>query len=133
MPEHVLIIDDEPRLVAVLQIRLQASGFRVDVAYNGQDGLEAAARLRPQIILLDINMPVMDGLQVCRSLRADAELNAIPIIVMSAVTHEVARDNAIKAGANLFLAKPYQAQLVIAAIRATMEGKGVMGGMQTIS
>src|SRR5580658_10334211 len=133
MPEQVLIIDDEPRLVAVLQIRLQASGFRVDVAYNGQDGLEAAARLRPQIILLDINMPVMDGLQVCRSLRADPELNAIPIIVMSAVTHEVARDNAIKAGANLFLAKPYQAPLVIAAIRATMEGKGITRGMQAIS
>jgi DNA-binding response OmpR family regulator len=132
MPEHVLIIDDEPRLVAVLQIRLQASGFRVDVAYNGEEGLAKAARLRPQVVLLDVNMPVMDGLQVCRSLRADPELSGTRVIVMSAVTHETARDNAIMAGADLFVAKPYQAPQVISAIRSVMESQGSAGGKSTM-
>lgn len=127
MPDQVLLIDDDPRLVAVLQIRLEASGYLVHVAYNGEDGLSAAKRLRPQAIVLDVNMPGMNGLQVCHLVRSDQELCATPVIVMSAVTHETARRAAIEAGANQFLSKPYQAAQVVAAIRAAIEGRSVTG------
>ena len=100
MPDQVLLIDDDPRLVMALQIRLTASGYLVHAAHNGEDGLSAAKRIRPQVIVLDVNMPGLDGLQVCRLVAADQELSATPVIMMSAVTHEVARQAAIEVGAN---------------------------------
>jgi DNA-binding response OmpR family regulator len=128
MPDQVLLIDDDPRLVTVLQIRLTASGYLVHIAHSGEDGLSAAKRLQPQVIVLDVNMPGLDGLQVCRLVRADQILSATPVIMMSAVTHDVARLAAMEAGANQFLGKPYQAAQVMAAIRVAIEGQRLQGG-----
>jgi two-component system, OmpR family, response regulator MprA len=128
MPDQVLLIDDDPRLVMALQIRLTALGYLVHAAHGGEDGLSAAKRLRPHVIVLDVNMPGMDGLQVCRLVRADQELRATPVIMMSAVTHDIARQAAIDAGANQFLGKPYQAAQVMAAIRAAIESQRLTGG-----
>ena len=127
MPDQVLLIDDDPRLVMALQIRLTASGYLVHTAYSGEEGLSAARRVRPQVIVLDVNMPGMDGLQVCRAVRADEQLNATPIIIMSAVTHESARRAAMEAGASEFMGKPYQPAPVMAAIRAAIERAGAAG------
>jgi DNA-binding response OmpR family regulator len=123
MSDLVLLIDDDPRLVAVLQIRLEACGYLVHAAHGGEEGLSAAKRLRPRVIVLDVNMPGMDGLEVCRLVRADGELCGTPIIVMSAVTHEAARQAATTAGANQFLGKPYQPAQVLAVIRAAVESQ----------
>jgi CheY-like chemotaxis protein len=127
MPDLVLLIDDDPRLVAVLQIRLEASGYIVHAEYGGVAGLAAAKRLRPSVIIMDVNMPVMDGLQVCRHVRADEELFSTPIIVMSAVTHEQAQRAAVMAGASQFLGKPYQPAQVLAAIRNAIDSQTVAG------
>jgi DNA-binding response OmpR family regulator len=129
MSDQLLLIDDDPRLIAALRIRLEACGYLVHAAPSGEEGLSAARRLRPRMIVLDVNMPGMDGLQVCRLVRADVEISATPIIVISAVTHEAARQAAIDAGANLFLGKPYHAAQVIAAIRAAIGGHSVSGGV----
>ncbi len=121
MSDRVLIIDDDPRLVAALQIRLGAAGYEVHAAFSGGEGLAAAKRCRPQAIVLDINMPDISGHEVCRRTRADSELGAAPIIVISAVAHESARHAAIDAGATEFIPKPYQVAHVLAAIRAAID------------
>jgi len=111
-----------------LQIRLTAMGYLVHTANGGEVGLSAAKRLLPQVIVLDVNMPGLDGLQVCRLVRADQQLCATPVIMMSAVTHDIARQAAMEAGANQFLGKPYQAAQVMAAIRAAIESQRLPEG-----
>jgi DNA-binding response OmpR family regulator len=121
MPELVLLIDDDPRLVSALQIRLEAAGYLVHAELGGEEGFSAAQRLRPRVIVLDVNMPRVDGLEVCRMVRADDELRDTHIIVMSAISHEKARGAAHDAGANEFLGKPYQPSQVMAAIAAALD------------
>jgi DNA-binding response OmpR family regulator len=121
MSDRVLLIDDDPRLVAALKIRLEASGYEVHTAYCGEDGLAVAGRTRPHLIVLDTNMPGMKGHEVCRLIRTDPDLGATPVIVISAISHEAARHAALEAGATQFIAKPYQAMHVLAAIRAAID------------
>jgi DNA-binding response OmpR family regulator len=128
MPDQVLIVDDDPRLVQVLRIRLETCGYLVHTAYCGEDGLSAAKKVQPQAIVLDVGMPGMDGLEMCRLVRAEPELNSTPIIIISAVTHENARWAALEAGANEFIGKPYQAAKLIAALGAAIENHRVAGG-----
>jgi DNA-binding response OmpR family regulator len=121
MPDRVLLIDDDPRLVAARRIRLEASGYEVHAACCGQDGLAVAKRSRPHVIILDMNMPGMNGHEVCRLARADPDLSDTPIIVISAIAHESDRETALQAGATQFFAKPYQATNVLTAIRAAID------------
>ncbi len=123
MSDKILLIDDDPRLVEALQIRLEAAGYGVHVAYNGQDGVATAQQILPQLVILDVNMPGMDGLQVCRTLREADRLSTTPIIIMSAITHQLARRAALDAGATNFVAKPYQAKQVMEAIREAIDGR----------
>ena len=123
MSDQILLIDDDPRLVEALQIRLEAAGYGVYVAYNGQDGVTAARQVLPQLIVLDVNMPGMDGLEVCRTLREADRLSTTPIIIMSAITHQLARRAALDAGATSFVAKPYQAKQVMEVIRDAINGR----------
>jgi DNA-binding response OmpR family regulator len=123
MSNKILLIDDDPRLVEALQIRLEAAGYGVHVAYNGQDGVATARQVLPELVILDVNMPGMDGLQVCRTLREADRLSTTPIIIMSAITHQLARRAALDAGATNFVAKPYQAKQVMEAIRDAIDGR----------
>jgi two-component system cell cycle response regulator len=117
MQHKVLLIDDDVRLVIVLQIRLEASGYQVFTAYSGPEGLAIARQVRPDVIVLDVSMPGLDGNEVCRRVRAEPMLRGIPIIVMTAITHDSARHTSLEAGADRFIAKPYEATTVIKAIR----------------
>ena len=121
MCEKILLIDDDPRLVGALQIRLEAAGFSVHAAFNGDDGLAAARKLQPHLLILDVNMPGMDGLHVCRVLRAENQFRRTPILIMSAITHEGAKREALESGATQFISKPYDANRVMAAIRSAIE------------
>ncbi len=116
MPRKILHIDDEPAIAAALLVRLRAAGFDVASASDGPSGLDAAARERPDAILLDIRMPGMDGYEVCRRLKADAELSDIPVIFLTANAKDEARLEARNAGGDGFLSKPYEAQDVISGL-----------------
>lgn len=118
MAKSVLVIDDDPRITAALSARLQAVGYATHTASCGTAGVEAALAHRPDVIILDVRMPDIDGHEVCRRLKARPEVRATPVIFLSANTHE--RQKAIEAGGAEFLAKPYEASDVVAAIeRAT--------------
>ncbi|HVT88553.1 MAG TPA: response regulator [Tepidisphaeraceae bacterium] len=125
MSDRILIIDDDPRLVEALSLRLCALGYEVRTACCGRDGLHIAREFRPQLIVLDINMPHMNGYEVCRHVRSDPHLHHTPLIVLSAIDHDTARQAALAAGADKFLAKPYLASHLTAEIRAAIDASGV--------
>jgi len=106
----VLVVDDLEDLRATLAAILKFSGFRVEVAENGYEGIEKAGRLSPAVILLDLSMPGIDGFETARRLRADDQTRAIPIIAVTAYDLETHRQKAKEAGFDSFLAKPVTPQ-----------------------
>ena len=84
MKKRILVVDDEAHIVRIVKARLEANNYEVLTAYDGLSGIDNAVRFKPDLILLDIMMPVMDGYEVCRRLKADSMTSGIPIIVFSA-------------------------------------------------
>ncbi|HTF88309.1 MAG TPA: response regulator [Planctomycetota bacterium] len=121
MPKRVLIVDDERGIAQALCVRLRAGGYDVRSAFDGATGLSLALEWRPDLIVLDIRMPEMDGFEVSRRLAACAELLATPVIFLSANVQESARQAAMAAGAHAFLTKPYESKDVLAAIASALD------------
>lgn len=121
MRKKLLLIDDELALVTAWQFRLTASGFDVVTANNGLDGLRSAETESPDLILLDIRMPNMDGFEVCRRIKADSKTADIPVIFMSANIQEDAQRQAMEVGATGFLPKPLDSARVLELINQTLE------------
>lgn len=97
----ILIIDDEPSIVKINTIRFQSKGFLVESELDGKSGLEKAKIIIPDIILLDVMLPELDGLSVCKSLKLDSKTAHIPIILLSA------RQPEESVGESIYLTKPY--------------------------
>ncbi len=117
---RVLLVDDDPTLVRALQIRLSAAGYDVVMANNGQAGLEAAMAQRPDAIVLDVRMPVLDGLETLDELKRDTSTQDIPVVMLSASI--VDQQRALDKGARFFLHKPYDARTIISAIENSLSG-----------
>ncbi len=120
MSTKVLVIDDDRTIVTVLTLRLEAKGYDVVSAIDGPTGLAEARRAMPNVILLDIRMPGMDGFGVNRRLKADPVVRNIPVVFLSAHAQETDRQAAMAAGAKYFLAKPYDSGKLFVAIEAAM-------------
>ncbi len=103
----VLVIDDEPIIRATLGTLLEGTGYRVEMAENGKQGLEKAREIHPDVILLDVMMPGMDGYEVCRKLREDHRLAEVPIFMITALDDRNSRLAGLAAGADDFLSKPF--------------------------
>ncbi len=116
----ILLIEDEPQMQRFLRIVLQGQGFRFIEAQTGQEGLAQAATRSPDIILLDLGLPDIDGLEVTRRLR---EWSDIPIIVLSAREQEQDKIKALDAGADDYLTKPFGAGELLARIRVAIRHK----------
>lgn len=118
-PKTVLIVDDEADLVETLAMRLgSADGLRVEKAYDGQEGLDKARAVVPAVILLDIQMPRMDGWQFCRGLREDPKTRDIPVLIMTAWLSDSLKRQAREAGATRVLLKPLDEKELVGAIQS---------------
>ena len=110
--KKILVIDDEPELVKAITIRLGARGYyEVIPAFDGQQGLDKAGEIKPDLILLDIVMPKMDGYEVCRKLKSNPETKGIPIIIFTASTAvgpEEFEKRRISVGAEGIIKKPFE-------------------------
>lgn len=106
MSQLILVVDDEVMARELLRLILGRAGYRIAEAKDGQDALEKIKELRPDLVLMDVMMPRMDGLTACRSLRADPELGKVPVIILSAKSHPSAIQEGLQAGANRYIAKP---------------------------
>lgn len=114
-PLTLLVIDDEPQIRRLLRITLEGHAYRVLEAANGHDGLLAAAQDRPDLILLDLGLPDLDGLSILRRIR---EWSAVPIVILTVNDHEDDKVTALDAGADDYVTKPFGSAELLARIRA---------------
>jgi DNA-binding response OmpR family regulator len=121
---RILVVDDEPDLVAVLRHGLEADGFEVISAGDGEEGLKRARDDRPALIVLDLMLPKLDGYKVCRALKFDERYRQIPIIVLSARSGEQDRRLALDMGADQFVTKPYDIRQLVGSIREKLKPGG---------
>jgi CheY-like chemotaxis protein len=120
----VLLADDEADVVMVTKTRIELSGYRVVTASNGVDALERARQLKPDLILLDLKMPKLDGYQVCKELKTDPELQRIPVLLFSASSVYAAtlESQCILLGAEGYLRKPFDVAELLDKIRVLIAG-----------
>ena len=117
MKKRVLIIDDEKEMAQVETLRLEAYGYEVSVAYDGQNGLERARADKPDLIILDIMLPKIGGYELCRLLKQDPGCRHIPIILVSAVDQKYDTDLGKKVGASDFFTKPFEPSVLLAKVK----------------
>jgi len=113
----VLIVDDDAKIVDIVQLYLKRDGYKVMVAYNGKDALKIARETRPDLIVLDLMLPGMDGLEVCRTIREESD---IPIIMLTAKTTEEDRLKGLDLGADDYVTKPFSPRELAARVRAVL-------------
>lgn len=117
MNERILVVDDEPKIVKLARDYLARSGFQVLSAADGPAALASARRERPDLIVLDLNLPGMDGLDVCRVLRRESD---IPIIMLTARVDETDRLIGLELGADDYIVKPFSPRELVARVRAVL-------------
>jgi DNA-binding response OmpR family regulator len=113
----ILIADDEPHIVIALEYLLTASGYEVEVARTGDEALERVARGRPELVLLDVMMPMKSGYEVCREIRARPELAATRVVMLSAKGGQADVGKGLAAGADLYITKPFSNRELLDRIR----------------
>ena len=119
---RILLVDDEPSIVKMVGKRLEVEGFDVVVAMDGQDGLTKAQAEHPDLIVLDLMLPKLNGYEVCTMLKQDARYQKIPIILFSAKAQEKDEKLGMECGANAYVRKPFRAQELLEKIRALLPG-----------
>jgi len=123
-PRKVLIVDDEPNIVAALEFLLKRSGYDVRLAANGAEALEQVEAYRPDMVLLDVMMPVTSGYEVCQRLRERPELAQTKIVMLSAKGSEAEVSKGLSLGADLYITKPFSTQELVATINRLFEDGG---------
>ena len=120
-PSKVLVVDDEPHIAQILKFTLEKAGYHVFTAENGQDALDKIRELQPNLVILDVMMPIMDGYEVCRKMREDFKMNQIPVIMLSAKGELPERVKGLEGGANDYLIKPYSNDELLLRVRNVLE------------
>jgi DNA-binding response OmpR family regulator len=115
--EKILIIDDDAKLVKNIETYLKEFGYRIEAAPNGIDGLKMVKSFRPDLVILDLMMPEMDGLEVCKEIRKD---NSVPILILTARGKESDIVVGLEVGADDYLTKPFSLRELVARIKATL-------------
>src|SRR5262245_34808308 len=122
-PPRILVVDDDPTNLEVLRARLSAQGYEVVIAVDGDDALRCARELEPDLVLLDVMMPKIDGISVLKELKQDATLRYIPVILVTAKVDTRDVVNGLEAGGDDYITKPYEQTVVVARIRSMLRIK----------
>jgi DNA-binding response OmpR family regulator len=117
MPASILIADDDTNIVHALRFLMEKEGYRVRVAADGEAALNAIAKQKPDIILLDVMMPRRNGFDVCTSIRADRALKNVKIIMLSAKGLSGERDRGLRAGADDYVTKPFSTRELLTRVK----------------
>jgi CheY-like chemotaxis protein len=108
MSKKILIADDEEDVKIVIQLILESKGYEIATAFDGLDAIDKARSEKPDLILLDIMMPIIDGFEVCRTLKADPATKHIPIVLISAAAQSESKRKGMAAGAADYIVKPFE-------------------------
>ena len=116
MRKKILVVDDDAEFVELLRFNLQRAGFAVGTALDGIEALKKARSLGPDLILLDLMLPELDGFAVCEILRRDAATSSIPIIILTALSGELGRLAGLDCGANDYVRKPFNPRQLVSKV-----------------
>ncbi|MDD3268985.1 MAG: response regulator transcription factor [Syntrophomonadaceae bacterium] len=122
----ILVVDDETHIVELVKFNLEKEGYRVMVAYDGQSALEMVRDINPDLILLDIMLPQMDGLEVCRAIKQIPEYNTIPIIMLTAKGEEIDTVLGLEMGADDYIKKPFSPREMVARVKARLRALKIL-------
>ena len=119
---RILLVDDEPSIVKMVGKRLEVEGFDVLIATDGQDGLAKARTESPDLIVLDLMLPKLNGYEVCTMLKQDSRYQKIPIVLFTAKAQEKDEKLGMECGADAYVRKPFRAQELLGKIRSLLPG-----------
>jgi DNA-binding response OmpR family regulator len=117
---RILIADDEPNIVLALELLMKREGYEIRSVSDGESAIEAAKSFRPDLVLLDVMMPRMDGYEVCQRLRADPETKGVVIVMLTAKGREVEREKGMALGADLYITKPFSTRDVVRSVKEVL-------------
>ena len=117
MTKKILLVDDEVDMVALVTLRLEAAGYDVVSAYDGEEALEKTKAEKPDLIILDVMLPKLNGYQVCEKIKNDKELSKIPIAMFSALSSKQNIEDAEKLKADAYITKPFEPQELLNTIK----------------
>lgn len=121
--ESILVIEDEEDILEVIRYNLTKEGYRVIDAATGEEGLEMAGKVMPDLIVLDLMLPGVDGLEVCKKLKNDSKTSKIPVVMLTAKSEESDIVTGLEIGADDYITKPFSPKVLIARIRAVLRRK----------
>lgn len=119
--KKILAVDDEPNILMSIEFILEMEGYEVHTSRDGEEALEVAERVRPDLILLDVNMPRKDGYEMCRILREREDLAGTKVIMLTAKGQTLERKKGLEVGADDYVTKPFSAADLLEKIRAMLE------------
>jgi DNA-binding response OmpR family regulator len=122
LSKRILVADDEPNIVAALEFVLRRAGYEVETARNGEEVLTRVAQAPPDLVLLDVMMPLLSGYDVCARLRARPEWRGVKVVMLSARGREMETRRGLEAGADLYVVKPFSNQELLQKIGALLSG-----------
>lgn len=117
MEKKILLVDDERDLLEIVKMRLEASGYKVLTALDGQEGFDMAKREKPDLVILDLMLPKIDGYKVCRMLKFDEKYKKIPIILFTARAQEADKKLGEEVGADAYITKPFEPEVLLEKIK----------------
>jgi len=121
MSKRILLVDDEAGLVELMKLRLEADNYEVITGYDGQEALEKARKEKPDLIILDLMLPKMDGYKVCGLLKKDARYSKIPIIMFTARAEEEDKKAGEEVEADAYIIKPFEPKLLLEKIKELLK------------
>jgi DNA-binding response OmpR family regulator len=121
MPKEILIVDDEPSIVVPIQFLMEQQGYNVIIAKNGEDALDIILKYKPDLILLDIMLPGIDGYEICEIVRLNPDFRNVKIIFLTAKGREVEIAKGMALGADAYIVKPFSNTEVVAKVKELLE------------
>lgn len=125
MPK-ILVVDDELDILEIIRHALNKEGFEVHIAANGFQALEQTRKIKPDLILMDVMMPVMDGMEACRQLKEDTDTKHIPIVFLTARSEEFAELAGFEAGADDYISKPIRPRVLMSRLKAILRRRNAI-------
>lgn len=128
MPLKILVCDDERHIVRLIQVNLERQGYTVVTAYDGKEGLEKIRSEKPNLVVLDVMMPYMDGFEVLKSLRREPETENLPVIMLTAKAQDKDVFEGYHYGADMYLTKPFNPMELVTFVKRIAQGQDDGGG-----
>jgi len=117
---RILLVDDEPDILEILEYNLTSEGYQVDTAKNGREALEKANKWKPHLAILDVMMPEMDGIETCEKLRANSNLSNLLIVFLTARSEDYSQVAGLEAGADDYITKPIKPKVLMSKIKSVL-------------